>query len=112
PVLMYDGNKKFCVPVCNGYLTFHGSPEQFLVSGNGTLIIYKEVYGMLPYEEAYPEDLSSNWHIEWQCVNGKVDSLVKRMANWMLLRYIDLVIFGGTWRRLLAPNTDMKFDSQ
>lgn len=112
PALMYDGNKKFCVPVSKGYLTFHGSPEQFLVSGNGTLIIYKEVYGMLPYEEACPDDLSSNWHVDWQCVNGKVDTLTRKMANWMLLRYIDLVIFGGTWKKLLAPNTDMKFDSQ
>ncbi|AIU94297.1 polyprotein [pasivirus A3] len=112
PVLMYDGNKKFCVPVSKGYLTFHGSPEQFLVSGNGTLIIYKEVFGMLPYEEACPDDLSSNWHVEWQCINGKTDALVKKLANWMLLRYIDLVIFGGTWKKLLAPNTDMKFDSQ
>lgn len=112
PVLMYDGNKRFCVPVSKGYLTFHGSPEQFLVSGSGVLIIYKEILGMLPYEEACPDDLSSNWHVEWQCVNGKMDALTKKMANWMLLRYIDLVIFGGTWKKLLAPNTDMKFDSQ
>nr|ULF99606.1 MAG: polyprotein [Parecho-like virus] len=112
PVLLYDGNKRFCVPVSKGYLTFHGSPEQFLVSGNGTLIIYKEVFGMLPYEESCPDDLSSNWHIEWQCINGKTDASTRKLANWMLLRYIDLVIFGGTWKKLLAPNTDMKFDSQ
>lgn len=110
--LLYDGKKRFCVPVRDGYLTFHGKPEHMLMSGFGSLIIYKEIGDMVPLEESNPRDLVEDWHIQWQCVNGPVNSLTKKLANWMMLRYIDIVIFDGTWSSLLTVDTQMKFDSQ